>query len=236
MHTVDLIANALRANGDIDPPSAKMGTCCLTGSECMTVPRELAIKSTFTQLNLLKAPASDRVGVNAYHALNYKWERMSLWFVSDKGMQLIKDKATLRLIVMRHAYPDRWAGYVTTSYKKHGALVAPVSTREHRVWALDELQVDLSNHSRVVETYNRLIDAKIAGIGNSVMESLEPPPVLFRGVNPKTWLAFRRWALPRYQSPLYRFCLYLLPSMEDMKKEAEEECRMQAKYAWPITS
>lgn len=221
MHVVDLISNAIKDYSDVEiPVNTELGICCLTGIECQTVKRKDLFSSNFTNTDLLKAPDSDRAGISAYIALKYRPQRSS-WFVNEK--EFIKfDKNLFREIFLNGVKVSKcWAVYITTSYKKHGALVAKVNSYKYGFWRFEQLNVDARDGKknrlwyRIIST--ALIDDKI---GRSIIESLNCPSWLIKKIGLSKWLKFYNWAKDKYQSPLYKLCCYLLPSQKDLSDEA----------------
>ncbi len=220
MHPVNLIARALSPD-DPDRPASPdgiaLGTCCVTGEECNTVPRRAVLGRSFTDGATLAAPASPRIGLDAYTALRYKWERMSSWRCDGETF-LRLDRLGVRNAVLNPVPVPRrpWAGYATTSYKKHGALRAPVNDATSAVWLFESRLVDCSDPRRVQAWWQCLIGAQRRGFSRPVLETLDCPPVLLRQGGLREWLAFERWARPRYRSALYAFLCYLLPSKKEL--------------------
>lgn len=223
MHTVDLIAQAIASLPDTPDISGVVnGICCLTGKEGSCIARTEIFGKSFTQQNLFSAPASEHVGVNTAIAMGYKWERMSIWMTTAREFRRFEkdSKPELRRIILEGDYPrEPWAGYVTTSYKKHGALTAPVNSPGSALWGFDERVVDCSDLATVNDFYNRLYAAKVAGIGNDTLETMIAQPITIKCCGVPAWLEFERWARPRYCSGLYQFCRWLLPPMEEIKAE-----------------
>ncbi len=222
MHAVGLI-NAALSSADADYPdipeqAPEPGVCCVTGVECQTWPRHTLLGPSWTQHDLLARPDSQRVGVAAYVALRYKWERMSSWLCDGERFVRL-DRVGVRNAVFC-AKPCRpWAGYATTTYKKHGAMLAPVNPANgcSNRWLWDTEVIDLSDQALVMEHWQRLNAALRAGIGRSAIETLECPAWLLPRIGISVWMEFARWAKTRYRSGLYRFMSYLLPSQEELR-------------------
>jgi hypothetical protein len=147
-----------------------------------------------------------------------KPERMSSWFCDGQTFQEL-DRIGVREMMFREELPSNWAAYATTSYKKHGSLLAKVNTGSHRFWLFEERQVDCSDMVQVRDWWKVLNGALRNGIGRTVLESLDCPPYLMRTVGLSTWMAFELWAKDKYLSALYAFLCYLLPSQEELKHE-----------------
>ena len=161
MHPVNLIASAIKLNSDCPelPCDPTDGICAVTGQNCLCLPRKLLLGKSFTNGDVLAAPASKVVGIDAYIALKYKWERMSSWVCDGKSFDRLK-RADIRELVLTADYPDtQYVYYATTSYKKHGALRAPVNQPGSRVWLFETRLVDCSDMSIVVEWWERLLSA-----------------------------------------------------------------------------
>lgn len=221
MHAVELIYAALDWS-DPDYPALPAGqaegVCCVTGALGPSLPRRELIGPSWTQHDLLARPESDRVGVAAYVALKYKWERMSAWVCDGREFRRL-DRVGVRDAVFG-VRPERpWAGFATTSYKKHGAMLAPVNASPRQnIWLWDTTRIDLSDRARVDEYWRTLNEALRAGFGRNVLESLDCNAWLINRVGMRRWVAFNRWAAPIHKSGLYRFLCYLLPSQEEMKR------------------
>jgi hypothetical protein len=220
MHPVNLISQAIKENKDRPelPCESQEGVCAITGQCCQCIPRKKLIGKSFTNLDLLARPDSTMVGIDAYYALKFKWERMNSWLCDGDTFQRL-DRVGVREKVFQEIMPSMWTAYATTSYKKHGALRSKVNTGDRRIWLFEMRLVDCTNMAQVREWWQVLNTALRAGIGRSVIESLVCPSYVIGKVGISTWLEFERWAWPRYQSSLYAFLTYLLPSQEELKKE-----------------
>ena len=226
MHPVNLIAQAIptHSEGTELPCEPQEGVCALTGAVGACVPRKELLGKSFTNGDLLARPDSPLVSVDAYRALKFKWERMSSWLCNGVTFQRL-DRQGVRQQALFAAMPSQWTAYATTSYKKHGSLNAVVNTGSRRVWLFETRLVDLSNMTQVMDWWNVLNMALRAGIGRSVMETLECPPFVIAKVGLLTWLDFEAWARPRYLSAMYAFLCYLLPSQDELKHENNcEKC------------
>jgi len=211
------------------PQDPVCGVCAVTGKEGLCIRRKDAIGGNFTTQGIFAAPNSDLVGVETYQALKWKWQRMSSWICD--GRQFVK----LRRPDVRRAVlegPDgffapgleRWAAYCTTSYKKHGILVARVNAYpQHALWAFDDMLVDCSDHAAVVAMYDRLCGYLESGIGRPELESRHPNVATIKRCGIETWLEFARWSADKWRSSLYRFACYLLPSIEERKGNAASQ-------------
>lgn len=220
MHTVNLIAKAIPVNEQqiLPPLKPEMHTCCLTGQQEFCIPRKNLFGASFTNIDLLAAPTSQYVGIDAFVALKYRAERMSSWYCDGKIFMKLR-RQEVREKVIRGVYSNVWAGYVTTSYKKHGALFAKLNSGNKVIWRFEMLDVDCSNHEKLMFIWNRLNLELRSGIVRPVLESLISSPFLIYKIGLKRWLDFYEWALPLYQGSLYKFMCYLLPSQEELKNE-----------------
>ena len=200
-----------------EPPEAPAeGVCCVTGQVGPTVGRAHAIKPSFTNLDFLAAPDSERVGVVAWRALTEPAQRKSSWLCSSLGFEKLA-RLDVRALVLNGVPRDRepWAGYATTSYKKHGALRAPVNRLGSQRWLFELDIVDCSDREMVAEYWEWLRTTREAGIPRPVIETLDIGIHLMRK-HAGTWPTFERWARPRMRSSLYRFLTYLLPGKEEL--------------------
>lgn len=215
MIAIDLIAAALPQE---TPPEAPVeGVCCVTGATCPTINRKHAIKPSFTNLDLLRAPDSDRTGVAAWRALTYKWERMSSWACNGETFERLDRKGVRGLVLSRDEIALPCAYYATTSYKKHGSLRAPANPPGRRVWLFETRLVDCSDMDAVADTWARLRAAQDAGIPRPLIEHLDITPGYMAKIGWRVWRDFEAWARPRMLSPLYQFLTYLLPSQEELR-------------------
>lgn len=227
MSAIELLYSALP---QIDPPEPPQpGTCCVLGTEEPTIERSYAIKPSFTNLDLLRAPDSQRISVRAWRVLTYsipaaegkKRDTLPLmqssWMCGDK-LTLLK-RQDVRALVLFGVYLPAWCGYVTTSYKKHGSLRAPVNRNGSQRWLFELDIVDCSDRAKVAEWWERLRTARVAGIPRPVIETLDCSLSLMLK-HRNVWWEFERWARPIHRSPLYRLLTYLLPSEEEIKAAA----------------
>ena len=219
MHTVNLIASAIFHDPEKNIYLERLtkGVCAVTGKYGVCVPRKELLGKSFTNGDLLAAPESNLVSLEAYTALTYKWERASSWYVDEEKFMRL-DRKGVRAMVITAQYGRQWSGYATTSYKKHGSLFAKVNT-SHIIWRFEMRDVDCTDHFRLLQVWNRLNTELREGMGRSVMESLDCPPFLIKKFGVERWIAFERWARPLYQGALYKFLCYLLPSQEELKIE-----------------
>lgn len=230
MSAVELLHGALPAR---EPPSDVVeGVCCVLGTRELCVAREEAIKPSFTNLDLLRAPDSCLVSLRAWRVLTHSDPAaegkkrdtfplmQSSWVVTDTQLQKL-DRIGVRTLVI-NGMPMRreWAGYVTTSYKKHGCLRAPVNRNGSQRWLFELDVVDCSDRAKVAEWWEKLRSTREAGIPRPVIETLDCS-VHLMSKHLRLWLEFERWARDKWQSPLYRFLTYLLPSQEELRENQD---------------
>lgn len=216
MHAFSLLAPTVPIEPlPVDP---QQNICCITGMECACIPRKLGILESFTNQDMFYAPQSAWIGVDAYRVLRYRPERASSWYCNGSTFQKLT-RQDVRKLILCGEYDHRWAGYATTSYKKHGGLWATVNTRPRAVWRFESIDVDCSDHGRVDRMWSSMLEWISAGIGRRMMETLKCPPYWISRIGAATWMAFERWAAPIHLSPLYLFLCYLLPSKEEMTNE-----------------
>lgn len=232
MSSLHLLAEAFRRHADYQPepyPEAPVpGLCCITGDDCDTIARKHLLGPSFTDLELLALPDSDRIGVHVWDAFTagelrdgkarrYCPERMSSWrCTSDRFEPLTRQG--VRDAVFGEPPPKPWAGYATTSYKKHGGLRAPVNTGSSNVWLWESVRVDCTDKGALQDTWGTLRHYQDAGIPRPVLETGDMEPHLVGKVGVALALDYQRWARSRIESALYQFCVYLLPSAEELKE------------------
>lgn len=220
MHAANLISAAITNHEDrpLLPCEPVEGVCAITGEQGACVPRKKLLGKSFTNGDVLDRPESDMVSIDAYYALKFKWERMNSWFTDGITFERLT-RQDVRAKVFQESMPAQWSAYATTSYKKHGALNAKVNTEKSRIWLFEMRLVDCTDMTKVTEWWDVLNVALRAGIGRTVLESLDCPPFAMSKVGLKTWMDFEVWARPKYLSSLYAFLCYLLPSQEELKHE-----------------
>lgn len=226
MTAIELLHSALPAR---DPPETPTdGVCCVLGTHEPCIERKHAIKPSFTNLDLLRAPDSQQVSVRAWRVLTHSEPAaegkkrdtfplmQSSWIVSSDGLVLLNRQDVRRLVIEAIRAPGDWCGYVTTSYKKHGCLRAPVNRGSLQRWLFELDIVDCSDREKVAQWWGMLRSTRVAGIPRPVIETLDCSLHLM-SKHAALWREFEAWARPRYMSPLYRFLTYLLPSEEEIK-------------------
>ncbi|MBP8055082.1 MAG: hypothetical protein KA314_04540 [Chloroflexi bacterium] len=235
MHATDLITACLTdAQKEPLPEAARSGICCVTGVTTETIARKQLFGSSFCDLNLLACPESPLVGVGVWYAFQFgaygidaesgqakkrkkKPEVMSCWWTDGQTFHEM-GKAQIRELVLRGTTAKHWAGWVTTTYKKHGALRSPVNGTPFGSWGFDDLLVRANDVTAVLEMWRKLRQAQNNGIGRTGIETLDIPIPIMIKVGMGFCNDFLAWARPRYQSPLYQFLVYLLPSQEELRE------------------
>lgn len=195
--------------------------CAITGESCMCVPRKKLFSSNFTEQPNLQCPESQFVSVEVYQAMKYRKTRMSSWIATGKEFRLLK-RIDVRPLVLSGTGSDSWAGWVTTTYKKHGSTRAKLNYAGQAIWAFDEMLVDCANIKKVNGIYNQLVFYLKKGFGRASLETLNCPGFVIMEVGLKEWLELDCWAKPLYKSNLYKFLCYLLPSQDELKTEGWE--------------
>lgn len=236
MHAVDLLAAACPEDWREPLPQEPVnGTCCLTGQYGPTISRSKVFGASFTEFETFKVSESDRVGINVWYAFRAgyfaaegkkrkkKPEAMACWWTDGKSW-IELNKVKIRELVFEGAEGLPWAGWVTTSYKKHGATRAPVNRGKFGVWGFDESLPDCSDIDLVTDWWGNLREAQNGGLKRTVIETLEIPVFVYNKIDTALWLKFRGWAADKRESALYRFLCYLLPSqaeLKDLQKKVE---------------
>ncbi|SLM15284.1 hypothetical protein SPIROBIBN47_410018 [uncultured spirochete] len=226
MHAINLIAQSVRTLAPALPCDPIEATCAVTGQVCPCLPRREVLGDSFTNIDCLRAPESEFVGVDVYIAwfFGYKTtedkkrlkcpERMASWICDGNEFRELS-RIEIREMVLNGIPYKQWAAYVTTSYKKHGSLWARVNIGPRGIWRFEMIDADCRDENKTREYWNRMNAAVNAGIGRGIIETLDMPPYLTMKVGMKTWIEYEKWAKPIYQSGLYQFLAYLLPSAEE---------------------
>jgi hypothetical protein len=240
MHATDLITACLTDDQKEPlPEAAQPGVCCVTGAVADTIARKHLFGSNFMDLNLLACPESSRVGINVWYAFQFgaigvnaetgetnkrkkKYEMQACWWTDGIAFREM-DKAQIRKFVLYGTTSKYWAGWVTTSYKKHGALRAPVNNTPFGSWGFNDLLVRANDTVNVHGTWGKLREAQGNGIGRIGLETVDIPVSIMVKVGINYCTKFISWALSRYQSPLYQFLVYLLPSQEELREGYSDE-------------
>jgi len=195
--------------------------CCVTGRTGPGITRKRLIGKSFCDQAVLVTPESQYVGLPAWSALRYKWERMACWLAGDGDMRLFRGsegRKSLRDTILNERYPSTpWAGYITTSYKKHGALRAPVNAGARRVWQYDEMRADLSDRVKIAGWWKRLHNERVNGISRAMLETLRAKPIALRSISVTRWTSLLAWATTIHRDPAYRVLCYLLPSKDEIE-------------------
>lgn len=235
MHPTILFSNALQKsikNGiDIgdkkfllwDKYQTVTAECAVTGFETQCIKRKEVFGKSFTNVDCLKCPNSDYVSLDAYYAIKYKWQRMSSWLCD--GDQFLKlDRIGVRDMVFNFDMPRVWTAYATTSYKKHGVLNSFLNYgNKSKIWLFEMQRVDCSDTQKMIAWWDILNTALLNGISRTSMEKCDCQPHFITKIGLVKWLNFEKWAKDKYQSSLYRFLCYLLPSQAELKANAKKD-------------
>lgn len=227
MHCVELIAQAKKPDGYQLPEKyasleTEPGFCCVTAAwEQQTIKREKKIARTFTNRNLFRAPYSSRISLAAVIALDYRPARMSSWLVDEQQfVKLKRIEARASVLAGPDADQPPWAGYITTSYKKHGSLNTPINTKGKAVWNFEGVMTDCSDQEQVLAWYERMQSMRLAGYPRPCMEELSMSPGQVEKLGYIPWMRYCEWAESKINSPLYRLLCYLMPSEAEIKERA----------------
>ena len=229
MSAIELLAAALPPAEPPEPPQE--GVCCVLGTREPCIPRHQAIKPSFTNLDVLRAPDSDSVSIRAWRVLTHSvaaaegkkrdtFPLMQSSWVCGESLLMLDRKMVRSLVLDGVAGMPAWAGYVTTSYKKHGSLRAPVNRNGSQRWLFELDVVDCSDRVKVADWWGRLRHARVCGIPRPVIETLDCS-LHVMGKHMALWREFEEWARPRHQSSLYRFLTYLLPAQNEICTDAD---------------
>lgn len=217
--TYDLISRALRASGEARelPEEPRKGLCCVIGEIRDTVAARHLLTDSFTERERFRAGESDRVSVECWDTLTHARERTSSWFCDGNSFRLLNRLEVRGLVLGGPRCEGEWSAYATTSYKKHGALHTPVNSGRRAKWRFETVTVDCSDLGAVGEHWQRLFSVRVAGVPRACIESFRISPYAISKLGVRDWLAFERWATPRWRTPLYQFLTYLLPSQEEIE-------------------
>ncbi len=221
MNVYELISDSIKDLHVPLPSKPIQGICAVTGEKCLCVPRKKLFSSNFTEQPILQCTTSQFVGIEVYQALKYKKTRMSSWIAYQGELRLLK-RIDVRPLVLSGAGADLWAGWVTTTYKKHGATRARLNSTGQAIWAFDEMLIDCSDLKEINGIYNQLVVYLRKGFSRTALESLNCPSFVVRRASLREWLELIEWARPLYKSNLYKFLCYLLPSQDELKAEGWE--------------
>ena len=141
---------------------------------------------------------------------------MSSWSCDGAVFRRL-DRVGVREAVFAAPPASTWAGYATTSYKKHGSLRAPVNGPGRALWLFESRTVDCSDRALLMEWWGILDTARRNGLPRPVIADLEPGAKCLAAYGVRPWLGFEAWARPRQRSALYALLTYLLPSEEEIK-------------------
>jgi hypothetical protein len=166
------------------------------------------------------APDSDLVGINVWYAFKHRPERAGNWFCD--GVEFLPlDRQAIRDILHsprtgKHA-PLPWAMYVTSSFKKHGSVVAPCNKGSMRV-AFETQVVDLwATPYKAFDT--DLLYWQAHGIARADLQSGYLNKTT--QADPDAVANFLALTPGRRHSAAYRLMAYLLPG-KDAETEVEE--------------
>lgn len=195
-------------------------TCALTGETRQCVPIKDCVSSNFTEWDVLTDPETEMMCVEAYYALKFRWERFSSWLCS-RGKFVRVDKDIIRDVLFNGFADAPWSMFITTSYKKHGALRCPVNTGNHGYIGFDEAVIDCRDSDYCVEVYDHVFAAFARGANRNDLESLRPSKWTLKALGIKGWQEYKAWAEDKVESSLYRLCVYLLPPRKELE-DAEQ--------------
>lgn len=215
MHAVTLLASSLTELEAPTPKAESAGICCVTGEPQAAMARADILGKSFTNQAVLRAPMSPLIGIDAARVLRFGPARKGSWICDGETFTPLRRQA-VRTRVLGGVTAPRWAGYITTSYKKHGALLAPVNTGGSQRWLFETEIADCSDRASIADAWERLRAMREAGWPRPVLEDLSPSPWLLGKLGPLGWLSFERWARPHFRGVTYRLLCYLLPSQEEI--------------------
>ena len=222
MIATELVGKALLNMGLAEPlpQDAIMAVCCISGELCPCIERRLLIGESFTTQGTFMAPDSDHVSVNAWYAFKHRPERAGNWFCDGEQFVSMNRAEVREKILLGFADQKRpWAMYVTTSFKKHGSLVAPVN--QPGLFAVGfETEVAVC-HQQLVQIFNDdLLYWQRSGI---VRSDLQAGRIMdTRQADTAAVIHFDRHAQGRRHMPLYKMLAYLLPWKDSADHSKED--------------
>ena len=221
MHTLQLIGRQIKEHWKPLPAEPTKQICCVSGDYCDCMPRKKTFSSGFTNQKNLAVPESQYVSVEIWQAMKYRPTRSS-WVISENGFQKLT-RIEAREYVLNNHLTAPWAGYISTSYKKHGGLIAPLNSAYRAIWLFEMIPVDCSDTGKVSRWYGILDDALRNGISRPIIESLDISPLYIPKIGIDRWIEFEKWARPKINDPLYKFLTYFLKSQAELKEEKKIE-------------
>jgi hypothetical protein len=229
MHALEIIGKTIDKNcpeypspeykkgKNLIPLEKSHGVCCVTGIEGECYPRDTALSESFTNYDLLAAPRSQLINCNVWIALKYKWQRMSCFYCDEttfKRIDVKTEKPFMRDLLFNPPKNKLWLLYITTSYKKHGGLLAPVNFNTNK-WLFETLIVDV-NMDYTRDWWEKLNYFLNNNISRPQLENYDIYIKSKKLDNIKINLEFLEWAKNKYKTPLYKLLCYLLPSKEEL--------------------
>jgi len=216
MHVIKLLSDAITALPDAPaiPSGAVKATCEATGLTTDCLLRKEVVSDNFTNQSRFNALGTGYISTMAYRVLKYKWERAGSWICYPERFVRLKTKADLLEGVLEQDKPEPWAGYITTSYKKHGCLLAPVNANGGNMWLFETMIVNCNNQQKVEEWYNIIQEARNRGVTKQILLSLLPTATQIMRYGLLWWHGFAEWAKKRRSTPLYKLVVYLQPGFD----------------------
>jgi len=229
MHAVDLIYSAIKDKSPTTsrkklieyPENTKRAHCALTGAETDCIPTKKLLSASFTNWDIMANPTGKYIGVATYYALQYRNERMACWICDGNQFAVIKRPQIRELIldgVKAHGYnSSHWSMYITTSYKKHGALWSPVNSGERGFVRFEMLTVDCRDDDKIADWYGKMLHWLEIGVYRTCFEQGYLWPSAIDKIGLKEAVTFERWIADKAHDPLYKLLIYILPTQEELK-------------------
>jgi hypothetical protein len=183
----------------------------------MCVARKDLFGRSFVDQNLMRAPASQHVGTNAWTALRHVPERKANWWCDGDTFRTVT-RSEVRDLVLNGVTAPQWCGYITTSYKKHGALRAPVNSGGTQRWLLETRVVDCSARTVVRELWHRMRDLRMAGATREQIAALDVPPSALKRIGIARWMDFAAYMRTHQEDGLFALLLHLMPTQDELRK------------------
>jgi len=222
MHAMNLLSTSMP---DLQPhPSENEkseGKCCVTGAaSAQCIPMKYVIKKSFTNRDTLQFPSSGMASIDVARVMADRRSRSKSWFTDGEKFVVLDKPKAREMLTNGVKGAAQWSIYITTSFKKHGAIFAKVNSGEGGTWRFENLDVDASDISKNKQWFSTMQSAYLDhGIGRKTMESLSLHPATAKKIDWKSWLDFEDWAKPKVRSPLYALCVWCLPTQKELNGE-----------------
>jgi len=235
MHMINLVASAFPHGwiSGLTSHATEHGVCCVTGEYCETIPRKSVITSSFGDTDRLIAPYSNRISLDAYIAfkggyfganedgspkkIRKKPESMSCWWCDGNRFEEL-DKAGIRKKLFVGSQGACWGGYVTTSYKKHGSLRAPINIEAFGAWAFNDNLAYMVCPEENRWIWSILREAQAKGVSRNFLAGEDMTMKCVEGQELSYIIRLESFIKGWMYSHRYQLLCYLLPSKQEIEE------------------